>query len=157
MVAAQGLKATQGIGASVQAVGDKITTVVQGARVYPLDYLSTLTMDLFNQLDGEKTMGAVQNLATDLSNLNRSFSRIPAVACRDSSALAGNQLRQDLRKWLCPPDPSVNQNAASVAHHKGTAAWFIEGSTFENWKVSGSLLWVHGKRTSSCPLSSGHR
>ena len=46
MVAAQGLKATQGIGASVQAVGDKITTVVQGARVYPLDYLSTLTMDL---------------------------------------------------------------------------------------------------------------
>jgi hypothetical protein len=46
MVAAQGLKATQGVGASVQAVGEKMTTVVQGARVYPLDYLSTLTMDL---------------------------------------------------------------------------------------------------------------
>ena len=37
MVAAQGLKATQGVGACVQAVEDKMTTVVQGARVYPLD------------------------------------------------------------------------------------------------------------------------
>ena len=157
MVAAQGLKATQGVDACVQAVEDKMTAVFQGARVYPLDYLYTLTMDPLIRLDGEKTMGAIQNLTTELSNLNRSLSHIPAIGCRDSSALAGNQLRQDLRKWLCPPDPSVNQNAASVAHHKGTAAWFIEGSTFENWRVSGSLLWVHGKRTPSCPLSSGHR
>ena len=157
MVAAQGLRATQGVGTSVQAVDDKITTVVRGARSYPLDHLCTLTMDLFIWLDGEKTMGAIQGLATDLSNLNRSLSCIPAIGCRDSNTLSGNQLRQDLRKWLDPPDPSVNQNAASAAHHKGTATWFTEGSTFENWKVSGSLLWVHGKRTSSRPVSSGHR
>jgi hypothetical protein len=25
--------------------------------------------------------------------------------------------------------------------------WFTESSTFKDWKESGSLLWIHGKRT----------
>ena len=57
-------------------------------------------------------------------------------------------VRQDLRRWLSPPDPSTNHNIASNAHHKGTATWFFEGSTYKEWKstASESLLWVHGKR-----------
>jgi hypothetical protein len=55
---------------------------------------------------------------------------------------------QDLRNWLSPPDPSVNYNTASDAHHEGTALWFIKGNAFKGWKESGSLLWLHGKRTS---------
>ncbi|KAI0287430.1 hypothetical protein B0F90DRAFT_1224683 [Multifurca ochricompacta] len=58
-----------------------------------------------------------------------------------------NQLRQDLRRWLSPPDPSINHNIARSAHHTGTASWFFQGSIFNNLKSSGSLLWVHGKRT----------
>ncbi len=77
---------------------------------------------------------------------------IRIIDCEDSGTLAGNQLRRDLRRWLSPPDPSVNYNAASATQYKGTAAWFIKGSTFADWKASGSLLWVHGKRTPSCPL-----
>ncbi|KAH8999587.1 hypothetical protein EDB86DRAFT_2756367, partial [Lactarius hatsudake] len=50
-----------------------------------------------------------------------------------------------LRKWIAPSDPSVNYNTASDAHHEGTAAWCTKGSTFAEWKASGSLLWVHGK------------
>ena len=50
-------------------------------------------------------------------------------------------------EWLSPPDPSVNYNIARDAHHKGTALWFTESSTFGDWKESGSLLWIHGKRT----------
>ena len=65
-----------------------------------------------------------------------------------SITLTGNQIRQDLRNWLSPPDPSVNYNTASDAHHEGTALWFIEGDTFKDWKASGSLLWLYGKRTS---------
>ena len=61
-------------------------------------------------------------------------------------------MRQDLRSWLSPPDPSINFNTASDAHHEGTALWFIQGQAFNNWKESGLLLWLHGKRTS---LSSG--
>src|SRR5260370_32101806 len=61
----------------------------------------------------------------------------------------GNQLRQDLDRWLSPADPSRNHNIACNAHHEGTAAWFFNGSTYKEWKSSSeSLLWVHGKRGS---------
>jgi hypothetical protein len=67
------------------------------------------------------------------------------------TSLSGNELRKDFRKWIAPPDPSVNLQSASDAHHEGTAAWCTTGSTVANWKKSGSLLWIHGKRT--CPLT----
>ncbi len=65
-----------------------------------------------------------------------------------SIILTGNQLRQDLCRWLSPPDPSTNHNIACNAHHEGTATWFFEGSTYKEWKStnSDSLLWIHGKR-----------
>ena len=63
------------------------------------------------------------------------------------TSLSENELRKDFRKWIAPPDPSVNFHSASAAHHEGTAAWCTEGSTAEDWKTSGCLLWIHGKRT----------
>ncbi|KAI9436032.1 hypothetical protein H4582DRAFT_2130269 [Lactarius indigo] len=56
-----------------------------------------------------------------------------------------NQLRESLRKWQSPPDPSTNHNIAADRQHEGTAEWFIESDQFENWKLTGSLLWIHGK------------
>ncbi|KAH8983654.1 hypothetical protein EDB92DRAFT_1759443, partial [Lactarius akahatsu] len=50
-----------------------------------------------------------------------------------------------LRKWQSPPDPSTNHNIAGDRQHEGTAEWFFESSQFENWKLTGSLLWIHGK------------
>ena len=69
--------------------------------------------------------------------------------CADSSILTGNQLRQDLRRWLSPSDPSTNHNIACGAHRKQTADWFFQGSIFTEWKSNGPLLWLHGKRTFS--------
>jgi len=69
-------------------------------------------------------------------------------------ALVGDQLRKDLRNWLSAPDPSVNYNTATDARHEGTALWFIGGDAFRDWKVSNSLLWIYGKRTSPPPSSS---
>ena len=63
-----------------------------------------------------------------------------------SNSRTGNELRKDLRKWIAPPDPSVNFNTATDAHHEGTAAWCTKGDTVLTWKESGSLLWIHGKR-----------
>jgi|ERR1700761_7114248 len=60
--------------------------------------------------------------------------------------LAGNQLKQLLRAWLSPADPSTNHNIARKAQYKGTAVWFFQGNIFVEWKSTGSLLWVHGKR-----------
>ncbi|KAH9039461.1 hypothetical protein EDB83DRAFT_2295745, partial [Lactarius deliciosus] len=56
-----------------------------------------------------------------------------------------NQLRERLRRWQSAPDPSTNHNFASDRQHEGTAEWFIRNDKFVGWKVTGSLLWIHGK------------
>ena len=60
--------------------------------------------------------------------------------------LIGNQLRESLRRWVTPPDPSTNHNIARDIHHGGTAEWFFLGHIFAEWKSNASLLWIHGKR-----------
>ena len=70
--------------------------------------------------------------------------------------LSGNQLRENIYKWLSPPDPSTNHNIACGTHHKKSATWFFQGSIFKDWKSTGSLLWIHGKRLSH-PLSNSTR
>ena len=64
-----------------------------------------------------------------------------------------NELRKDLRKWITPPDPSVNYNAASSAHHMGTVEWCTRKYTLD-WMKSGSLFWIYGKRNISSPSES---
>ena len=71
----------------------------------------------------------------------------PHVALNQSST---DQSRQDFLEWLSPPDPSINYNTARDAHHRGTAVWLTESSTFRDWKTKGSLLWIYGKRSSLC-------
>jgi hypothetical protein len=64
----------------------------------------------------------------------------------DLNGLIGTQLLQELRKWVSPPDPSTNHIIACGASHKQMAGWFFEGSKTKEWKYTGSLLWIHGKR-----------
>ncbi|KAH9016148.1 hypothetical protein EDB84DRAFT_1277023, partial [Lactarius hengduanensis] len=59
-----------------------------------------------------------------------------------------NQLKQLLRAWLSPADPSINHIIAQKAQHKGTTVWFFRSSIFIEWKSTGSLLWIHGKPSS---------
>jgi len=40
----------------------------------------------------------------------------------------------------------MNHNTACEIHHDETATWFIQGSTFREWKENGSLLWIRGNR-----------
>ena len=65
-------------------------------------------------------------------------------------------MQEKFRSWLSPPDPSVNHNTACKTQHSGTATWFVQSTTFEDWKKDGSLLWVRGNRMSlysSIPFS----
>jgi hypothetical protein len=68
--------------------------------------------------------------------------------------LTGKQLRTELRTWLSPPNPSINHNTACDLQHKGTAAWFIQGNKFKEWKKNGSLLWIRGNRMFLHPCQS---
>ena len=98
----------------------------------------------------------MQQVTSDVNKSRRTFF---AYASRFDQeyldCLIGNQLRQNIQRWLAPPDPWENYNIARETHHDGTATWFIGGSHFEKWKsLSSPLLWIHGKR--SCLLLFGH-
>ena len=58
--------------------------------------------------------------------------------------LTGQQLERKLRAWLSPPDPFINHSTACEIQHCGSATWFIQERTFQEWKTqkNGSLLWI---------------
>ncbi|KAH8989663.1 hypothetical protein EDB86DRAFT_2942483 [Lactarius hatsudake] len=56
----------------------------------------------------------------------------------------GRHARSDLRKWISPPNPSINHNLACDTHHNGTTMWFVQCNAFDGWKMNGSLLWIRG-------------
>ncbi|KAF8262798.1 hypothetical protein EI94DRAFT_1742597 [Lactarius quietus] len=57
-----------------------------------------------------------------------------------------DQLQKDARSWISPPDPSKNHVIARRIHSGESAVWFTRGHAFENWNMTGGLLWIHGKR-----------
>lgn len=90
----------------------------------------------------------LQQLASDINKLRREYNYLGAIAGGDDyDYFVGDRSQEEFRRWLSPPDPSINHNIAWKAHHKGSAEWFIHGNTYRQWKMStGSLLWIHGKR-----------
>jgi hypothetical protein len=95
-----------------------------------------------------QTLKVTQQTANDVDEVKRllSLNLISADYGALLPTLSGNQLRESIHKWLSPPDPSTNHNVACGTHQKKTATWFFEGSIFQEWKSTGSLLWIHGKR-----------
>ena len=65
--------------------------------------------------------------------------------CRND--FIGDRHQEDFRRWLSAPDPWVNHNITRDAHHPGTARWFTQGDTINNWKLTGSLMWIRGLRS----------
>ena len=93
----------------------------------------------------------MQQIATDVDREKRSSSNLISFHFRVLPIFSGSQLRENIHKWLSPPDPSTNHNIACGTHHKKTASWFFQGTIFQEWKLTGSLLWIHGKRLSTPP------
>ena len=88
----------------------------------------------------------MQQTATVLDQIKCLSSYLTSASCGTLRILSGNHLRENIHKWLSPPDSSTNHNIACGTHHKKTASWFFQGSIFQEWKSTGSLLWIHGKR-----------
>ena len=138
----------QGVDDHVQQVNDSVQCV--GSHVQQVDSHVQGIDDKIQAVDNK-----VQQVTDHMDDQKRSSSQQPHLTSHERSiALAGDQLRNNLRNWLSPPDPSVNYNTASDARHEGTAQWFIGCDTFKDWKVSTSLLWIYGKRPFPRPSSS---
>jgi len=85
----------------------------------------------------EDGKGSTDSIRQDLVSLHH--------VLKEKNKKKRDQLRQNVQRWLSPPDPSTNHNFVRKARHKGTAAWFFESNTLTEWKKRGSLLWIHGK------------
>jgi archaellum component FlaC len=94
----------------------------------------------------------IKQTANDVDQVKRPSSNFIGTEHERLHIISENQLRENVHKWLSPPDPSTNHNIACGTHHKKTATWFFQGTFFRDWKSSGSLLWIHGKRAPS-PIS----
>ena len=111
------------------------------------------------RLDGKETKAVVQQttmeatammqiMAITVTEMISSLSLNCNPGSRTDAHTTGSQWRQELGKWFSSPDPSTNHVILCGAQHQGTANWFFQGSLFEEWKATGSLLWIHGKRMS---------
>jgi hypothetical protein len=128
MAAAQNLKATHDVDERVAGVDDRVAGV--SGQVAGVD-------------------DRVKEIADEM---RRSSSNLTSDDYVVLLILSVNQLRESTHKWLSPPDPSTNHNIACATHHKKTAKWFFQGRIYQEWKATGSLIWIHGKRLSA-PLS----
>lgn len=130
MAAAELLKVTHGIDSKVEGLDDRMRGVD----------------------------GMVQEVGVMIQDLDENMDQVNCLLSPTFSVLAlntritGNQLRDNLRHWLSPPDPSTNYNIATEAHHTGTAQWFFQSSIFKDWQSTGSFLWIHGNRTFLLPV-----
>jgi hypothetical protein len=96
--------------------------------------------------DVDQVKADVDQVKADVDQVKRLSSSLISAHYRISPIFSGSQLRESIHRWLSPPDPSTNHNIQCATHHKKTASWFFQGSIFQDWKSTGSLLWVHGKR-----------
>ena len=142
MAAAEALTMTRDIDDKVQRVDHKVGSVLECTLHPHQASLKSVLNSYLVRCQG----GRSSNQASDQSSQRYGPFVIfqPFTAGHSSlTSLIGNKLRT----WIAPPDPSVNYIAASGALHEGTASWCTEGITVADWKTSGSLLWIHGKRT----------
>jgi hypothetical protein len=109
-----------------------------------------ITQNLKVTLAVDETLKRVENkvvaTATDVDQVKRLSSNVISAYYRALPIFSGNQFRESIQRWLSAPDPSTNHNIACDTHHKKPASWFSQGTIFQEWKSTGSFLWVHGKR-----------
>lgn len=57
---------------------------------------------------------------------------------------SSNELK--IRRWLSPPDPSINAHKARMLRHEGTGSWLLKTPVFQSW-CSGSVrhIWQRGR------------
>ena len=107
------------------------------------------------KLIGKKEM---EDALKRLDKLTQDEARMAAAeTLKLTHILVDNQVRESLRTWVTPPDPSTNHTIACGIQHDGSAQWFFRGGIFSEWKSTGSLLWIYGKRMSFQRFFSVHR
>ena len=108
--------------------------------------LDSLTQEE-SQMAAAELRKAVDRVDDKVDHINSPFPpKVISPTSQPSHTPTGNQIRDSLRTWLSPSNPSINHNIAREAHHEGSAEWFFRGGIYKQWKSAGPFLWIHGKR-----------
>ena len=126
-----------GVDDKVDSIDDKVVEVINGTQSI---FIQTRQIFNLSYSDGKETKQVMDQVKRS-SSLN-----LICTGYVSLHTVPENQLRENIHQWLSPPDPSTNHNIACDTHNKKTASWFFQGSIFREWKSTGSLLWIHGKR-----------
>lgn len=79
-------------------------------------------------------------------DLTRATNAVTELQLLHKASLAEDR-QQKIYRWLSPPDPSLNHNAARGKRKSRTGTWLIDGDQLAEWKNnSHSFLWLHGIR-----------
>ncbi|KAI0249056.1 hypothetical protein BJV78DRAFT_1284306 [Lactifluus subvellereus] len=156
---------THGVDGTVNAIKDLTNDVysdVKATKLLTQDMNDDVkaTRDLTQGVDGrvkaimEVTQDAhwdmkagmvlIQDAAHDAANSAKASEEVTRNVKNATDELKLSQSREAFRTWLAPPNPSINHNIACDIQHNGSATWFVQGSTSEEWKRNGSLLWIRG-------------
>ena len=108
-------------------------------------------LDKMTNEEARMATAEMMRIAHDIKKTVKSVERSSSVLSlprsrTESYTITGTQLRESLRKWQSPSDPSTNHNFACERQHGQTTEWLCKGDIFRKWKAAGSLLWIHGKR-----------
>ncbi|KAH9062304.1 hypothetical protein EDB87DRAFT_336071 [Lactarius vividus] len=128
MASAEALKVAYNIIKEVKVVEEKVQMVIDSGKETAMEAKMTM-----------------QQTAHNLDDVKRSSSFPSSPMVEYLTRSQGGNYESSLKKWHSPPDPSTNHELTCECRHEGTAKWFCQGSLFEEWKVAGSLLWIHGK------------
>ena len=139
------------MGDKVQDIGDKVQVIVDGVCGLSSQSLIPSNMYTYRRRAVKRgSEGSKLDYPTHGKRDRRKQVFVISQPRRCSllvlNLITGNQLNQLLRAWLSPTDPSTNHIVAQKAQHMGTTAWFFQGRIVIEWKATGSLLWIYGKR-----------
>ena len=156
MAVAQNLRATHTVDERVRGVANLVVAIEDGVaevndRVIDVDDRVAGVDDRVAGVDDRvaRVDDRIKQTADDIDQVKRSSSNSARSDYRALHIISENQLRENIHKWLSPPDPSTNHNIACSTHHKKAATWFFQGTFFREWKSKASLIWIHGKRARS--------
>ncbi|KAH9047945.1 ankyrin repeat-containing domain protein [Lactarius deliciosus] len=102
----------------------------------------------FDKLEQGELLTVVAQVSRDTGGLKDDAKQMRGVVEMIVQRMDARDWEEVLRKlkgWLSPPDPSMNYNIGLSDLHKETLTWFLKGHIFQEWYLTGSLLWIHGK------------
>ncbi|KAM3513179.1 hypothetical protein MY11210_003204 [Beauveria gryllotalpidicola] len=89
----------------------------------------------------KKALEVLRLVQQQIDGVQRTTTATKAATDSVKSYLRADQIKS----WLCPPDPSINAKHARTLRHEGTGTWLLGHPVFQSW-LSGSCrhLWLHG-------------